>query len=146
MSRRIIIITLLLTVISVLTFSNINKLSSTQNFSCKTHRDTYSVRTLAIDADSFQVLVADTPNKWEYGLMNVESKKDICGNDGMFFTFPIAVPQTFWNKNTLVDLNMYWMKGEKKVGQGKLPAITESGLTTISSPEAVDGVVEIITP
>ena len=76
--------------------------------------------------------------------MNVKSKQDICGNDGMIFTFPIAMPQTFWNKNTLVDLDIYWMKGDKKVGQSKLLAITKSGLTTVSSPEAVDRVVEII--
>lgn len=93
---------------------------------------------------SSTLLVADSPAKWEYGLMNVKNKNDICGHDGMIFTFPIAMPQTFWNKNTLVDLDIYWMKGGKKVGQDRLPAITRSGLTTVSSPEAVDRVIEII--
>jgi uncharacterized membrane protein (UPF0127 family) len=76
--------------------------------------------------------------------MDVRGTDDICGYDGMIFTFPLATPQTFWNKNTLVDLDIYWMKGEMKVGQNQLPAITKSGLTTISSPMAVDRVVEII--
>lgn len=144
MSRRIIIVVLLLAAISVIMLLNFRKFSANQGNSCKTHHDTYSVTILAIGNKSFRVLVADNPGRWEYGLMNVESKKDICGYDGMVFTFPIAMPQTFWNKNTLIDLDMYWMKGNEKVGEGSLPAITKSGLRTISSPEAVDGVVEII--
>lgn len=142
--RHTAIITILLLVISIFVFVNFNRPTSSSMASCKTHHDTYSVTILAIGNKSFRVLVADNPGRWEYGLMNVESKKDICGYDGMVFTFPIAMPQTFWNKNTLIDLDMYWMKGNEKVGEGSLPAITKSGLRTISSPEAVDGVVEII--
>ena len=90
------------------------------------------------------VLVADTPSKWEYGLMNIQDKRDICGHDGMICTFPIALPQIFWNKNTLVDLDIYWMKGGKKVAEGRLSAITKSGIETIASPGSVDAVIEII--
>ncbi|HNQ31324.1 MAG TPA: DUF192 domain-containing protein [Candidatus Woesebacteria bacterium] len=106
--------------------------------------DSYAVIEKTIDARSHTLLVADTPQKWQRGLMDVRGTDDICGYDGMIFTFPLATPQTFWNKNTLVDLDIYWMKGEMKVGQNQLPAITKSGLTTISSPMAVDRVVEII--
>ncbi len=118
--------------------------SSKEGSKCTTHHDTYQVISSKFQVPSPELLVADSPAKWEYGLMNVRSKKDICGHDGMIFTFPIAMPQTFWNKNTLVDLDIYWMKGKKIVGQSQLPAITKSGLTTISSPMAVDKVVEII--
>jgi uncharacterized membrane protein (UPF0127 family) len=76
--------------------------------------------------------------------MNVKSKQDICGHDGMVFTFPIALPQTFWNKDTLVDLDMYWMRGDEIVGQDILPAITKSGIKTVSSLEPVDRVVEVL--
>ena len=151
MNRRNVVIGLLLLIIGALfVFSNLRRTTLVSGESCKTHHDTYQVisskfpRLRDEQFSSFKLLVADSPAKWEYGLMNVKSKKDICGNDGMIFTFPIAMPQTFWNKNTLIDLDIYWMKGEKKVGQSTLPAITKSGLTTVSSPEAVDGVVEII--
>ena len=151
MNRRNVVIGLLLLFIGALfVFSNLRRINIVSSHSCKTHHDTYQVisskfpRLRDEQFSSSKLLVADSPAKWEYGLMNVKSKKDICGYDGMIFTFPIAMPQTFWNKNTLVDLDIYWMKGEKKVGQSKLPAIAKSGLTTISSPEAVDRVVEIM--
>lgn len=106
--------------------------------------ESYAVEEHTIESRQYTLLVADTPQKWQRGLMDVRGKDDICGYDGMIFTFPLATPQTFWNKNTLVDLDIYWMKGKKVVGQSQLPAITKSGLTTISSPMAVDKVVEII--
>jgi uncharacterized membrane protein (UPF0127 family) len=143
MDRRTTIIILLFVVVCFASFSTFKRSYTTVQASCKTHHDTYDVKKVTIDSKNFNVLVADSPAKWEYGLMNVKSKQDICGHDGMTFTFPIAMPQTFWNKNTFVDLDIYWMNGEKKVGQSKLPSITKSGLTTVSSPEAVDGVVEI---
>ncbi len=135
-------LTLLLGVILVL--SNHKQPTSGSRTSCKTHHDTYNVKKMTIDSKNLNVLVADSPAKWEYGLMNVKSKKDICGHDGMVFTFPIALPQTFWNKDTLVDLDMYWMRGDEKVGQDILPAITKSGIKTVSSPEPVDRVVEVL--
>jgi uncharacterized membrane protein (UPF0127 family) len=144
MDRRTTIIILFFVVVCFASFSTLRRSYTSVQVSCKTLHDTYDIKRILIDNKNFNVLVADSPSKWEYGLMNVKSKKDICGHDGMIFTFPIAMPQTFWNKNTLVDLDIYWMNGEKKVGQGKLPAITKSGLTTVSSPEAVDRVVEII--
>ena len=143
-TRNIILALLVLAVVGSIGSYIWQGFSSKEGYKCSTHHDTYVVKMVTIDSKNFNVLVADSPAKWEYGLMNVKSKKDICGNDGMIFTFPIAMPQTFWNKNTLVDLDIYWMNGEKKIGQSKLPAITKSGLTTVSSPEAVDRVVEII--
>ncbi len=145
MNRRKIVIGLLLLFIGVLfILANLRRNALVSGVTCKTHHDTYQVISSKFQIPSSTLLVADSPAKWEYGLMNVKNKNDICGHDGMIFTFPIAMPQTFWNKNTLVDLDIYWMKGEKTVGQDKLPAITKSGLTTVSSPEAVDKVVEII--
>jgi len=139
------VILFLLVLVSINLFWHIHShLHNRTLVSCKTHHETYDVKESTIESTNFNVLVADSPAKWEYGLMNVKSKKDICGHDGMIFTFPIAMPQTFWNKNTLIDLDIYWMKGDKQVGQSKLPAVTKSGLTTVSSSEAVDRVVEII--
>lgn len=145
MNRRKLIIGLLLLLIGVLfAFSNLRRTTLVSSNLCRTHHDTYDVKTVTIDNSDFKVLVAGTPAKWEYGLMNVRNKDDICGHDGMIFRFPFAMPQSFWNKNTLVDLDILWMKGGKKVGQDKLPAITKSGLTTVTSPEAVDRVIEVV--
>lgn len=144
MNRRTITIILLLVVTFVASISILQRSYTTAQTSCKTHHDTYDVKKVTIENKNFHVLVADSPSKWQYGLMNVESKKDICDHDGMTFTFPIAMPQTFWNKNTLVDLDIYWMKGEDVLGKDLLPSITDAGLKTVSSPQPADGVVEII--
>ncbi len=145
MNRRNVVIGLLLLFIGVLfVFSNLRRTTLVSSNSCKTHHDTYQVISSKFQVPSSKLLVADSPEKWEYGLMNVKSKKDICGHDGMIFTFPIAMPQTFWNKNTLIDLDIYWMNGEKIEGKALLPAITKEGLRTISSPVPVKEVMEIV--
>ena len=130
--------------LSIILFSVVWKKIQPDLTECKTHKDTYRTTSYKTRQKTLRLLVADSIAKWEYGLMNVKHKQDICGHDGMIFTFPIAMPQTFWNKNTLVDLDIYWMKGKNEVGTNVLHAITKSGLTTVSSPEAVDTVVEII--
>lgn len=113
-------------------------------YNCKTHHDTYEVVNYQLPDSSYQLLLADTPTKWEYGLMNVKSKSDICGADGMLFKFPVALPQTFWNKNTLINLDVYWLKNDTVVGKDFLPSITQNIHTTIASPKPVNMVVEII--
>lgn len=112
--------------------------------SCKTHHDSYRVESLDVHDKTYTLLVADSPSRWRYGLMNIRNKREICGHDGMVFYFPIAVPQTFWNKNTLVDLQVYWMNKGTIIGETMLPSVTDSGVQTITSPDAADTVVEII--
>ena len=93
----------------------------------------------------YHLLVADSPEKWEQGLMYVRNKEDIGGLDGMLFQFPNKKLRTFWNKNTVSNLELYWIDGDKIVGTSKLPAIGESDeVIIISSPREVDKVVEII--
>lgn len=93
----------------------------------------------------FSLLVADTPEKWERGLMYIKSKKDIGGLDGMIFTFPDSQIRSFWNENTLSRLTLYWIQNNKVIGVSELPSVTESGaITTISSPSPADTVIEII--
>ncbi len=53
-----------------------------------------------IEGKSYKLLIADTEGKHAYGLMNVTTKNDICGNDGMIFIFKDFGIQTFWNKST----------------------------------------------
>lgn len=117
------------------------KLKTQDNLDFSTYRTT----SFQLSALSFKLLIADTPEKWEKGLMYVKSKEDIGGLDGMIFTFPDSQLRTFWNKNTLSHLTLYWIQNNKIVGVSDLPSIMETQIiTTISSPSPADTVVEII--
>ena len=87
--------------------------------------------------------MADMPQKWERGLMNV--KKLDAGIDGMIFIFPKKEMQTFWNKNTLMNLDIYWVDDKQIIGQDFLPAINNKNneIKFITSPQAVDKAIEI---
>jgi len=63
----------------------------------------------------------------------------------MIFIFPDKRVRSFWNKNTYLDLDLYWMDEDKVVNKSYLPLIimTKNPLT-VSSPREVDRVVEII--
>lgn len=56
--------------------------------------------------------VADTPQKQERGLMFV---KKLPENEGMIFVFDQDKAQTFWMKNTLIDLDMVFINAQKTV-------------------------------
>lgn len=97
------------------------------------------------DHQTFRLLVADTPEKWEQGLMYVRTKDDIGGLDGMIFQFPRSEPRMFWNKNTLSDLTLYWIHEEKVIGTSYLPSIEKtSSIVTVSSSGPADKVVELL--
>jgi len=97
--------------------------------------------TYQLEDNKYQLLVADTPEKWEKGLMYVK-KKD--GFDGMIFYFPDKEYRSFWNKNTLVDLDVYWLIDNKVIRKDVLLAITKNGLQTVCSQKPVNRVIEII--
>lgn len=91
---------------------------------------------------SYKLIVADTPKEWERGLMNI---KKLNNADGMIFLFPDKKPRVFWNKNTYVDLDIYWMFDDKLVGRDFLPSIKKSAdIVYVSSPVPVNKVVEVI--
>lgn len=99
---------------------------------------------VSIGGKKHRVLVADTPDRWSYGLMNVQGRADICGYDGMIFTFPVEMPQTFWNESTFINLDLYWMRDRTVIGSSRLDAISEVGKVVVQSPGPVDAVVEIL--
>ena len=110
-----------------------------QNFS------NYQTTNYLLLATNYLLLVADSPEKWEKGLMFVKNKQDIGGADGMIFLFPDKKPRTFWNKNTLVDLNLYWLEDDNLVGKSLLTSIEKTReVVTVSSPKAVNKVIELI--
>ncbi|MFZ2206200.1 MAG: DUF192 domain-containing protein [Microgenomates group bacterium] len=105
----------------------------------------YDKTSFKLSTTNLRLLVADTPKKWERGLMFVTNKNDIGGLDGMIFNFPDNQMRTFWNKNTLSHLTLYWISKGKVIGISDLPSITKTNtITTVSSPSEADTVIEII--
>ncbi len=103
----------------------------------------YEIVKVNIENNDMCLLVAGNPDQWTQGLMYV--RKPIKNYQGMIFSFPTVEPQSFWNKNTYLDLTLYWMKDGKIVGKDKLPSIEKSkNIVTIMSASEVDTVVEVI--
>lgn len=97
---------------------------------------------VTIDGKVYKLLVADNEIEHTNGLMNVRKLSDA---DGMVFLFDKPKIQIFWNQNTLVDLDVYWMNGNAVVGHDYLPSIEKTKSTVIiQSSSPVDKVVEII--
>lgn len=101
----------------------------------------YETTQMIIEDQSYTLVVADTPERWQQGLMHVRKPVSY---DGMVFIFPEATMQSFWNKNTFEDLTIYWMNEGEVVGESELPSIEQNGAHTVHSPAPADMVVEII--
>ena len=102
----------------------------------------YEVTKINIENKNYKVVIANKPDQWQQGLMNIRKPVDF---DGMLFIFPYKSKQSFWNKNTLVDLRLLWLSDGQVVGEVDLPSIEKSRtIVTVSSPDAVDSVLEII--
>ena len=98
-----------------------------------------------IDSKNYYLLEAKNPTDWIKGLMFYKSKNELNGADGMIFIFPVKQKQSFWNENTYMDLELYWMDGETVIGKSYLPSIIKTKkLLIINSPGEVDRVAEII--
>jgi poly-gamma-glutamate synthesis protein (capsule biosynthesis protein) len=85
---------------------------------------------------------AKTPEEWQRGLMFVKKPVDY---DGMIFIFPDKQIRSFWNQNTFVDLEVYWLDDDKIIVKEKLPSVIKTKtVKIITSPLPVNKVVEII--
>ncbi len=94
-----------------------------------------------LNNQKLRLLIADTPAERERGLMDLRELKNA---DGMIFLYDQKAYQSFWNKNTLMDLDVYWIDDQKVVGKGFLPSIeTSKQYVTIDSPKPVNTVIEI---
>lgn len=69
-----------------------------------------------IDAESgtvtVQAEIADTPNERSRGLMFRETMED---GHGMIFLFPDEQQRSFWMKNTLIPLDMIFIRSDKTI-------------------------------
>ncbi len=93
----------------------------------------------------YHLLVARNSAQWTKGLMYYQSKDELNGIDGMIFIFPEKQVRSFWNKNTYLDLDIYWMEGEKVIGKSYLPSILKSKeIVVVKSSGEVNRVVEIV--
>lgn len=93
----------------------------------------------------YKLLVAKTQTEWEKGLMFYKDKKELKGADGMMFIFPSKNNQSFWNENTYLDLDVYWLSDDRIIGKSYLPNIIKTKEPfIINSPGQVNKVVEII--
>ena len=95
-----------------------------------------------INNKNYCLLTANNQEQWQRGLMFYKKPVDF---DGMIFIFPDKQVRSFWNKNTYLDLDLYWMDDNKVVNKSYLPSILKSKtIVTVESKEKVDRVVEII--
>lgn len=97
---------------------------------------------LTINDKVYRLLLADYPEAWEQGLMHY---RELPNADGMLFVFPIKDYHSFWNKNTFMDLDIYWVTEDTIVGTDFLPSIEKSrDIVNVVSPEPVNWVIEIV--
>lgn len=95
-----------------------------------------------LEGKNYKLLLADTARERARGLMFVREADDF---DGMLFIFQEKEARTFWNKNTYLDLDIYWFRDDKVVGKDFLPSIEKSKeIITVTSPVLVNKVVELI--
>jgi len=103
----------------------------------------FSIINYKLEGNNYKLLLADSSERWERGLMNFRSLE---GVDGMIFIFPNKEIRNFWNKNTLMDLELLWIDGDKIVGRSELPSIEKSKeIVNVQSQKPVDKVIELPT-
>lgn len=85
---------------------------------------------------------AKTPEEWQRGLMFVKKPVDY---DGMIFIFPDKQIRSFWNQNTYLDLEVYWLDDDKIIKKDYLTSIIKTQKPfIITSPKPVNKVIEVI--
>ncbi len=90
--------------------------------------------------NEFLLYIADTPVKQARGLMYV---KDLPQNEGMIFTFKKKSWPIFYNKNTLIPLDLVWISAGVVAQVSFLPAIKGIIPTFIRPVAPVDAVIEL---
>lgn len=101
------------------------------------------VTTITIDSDhgpiQFSMEIAADTQSQEYGLMN---RKVLAPNAGMLFDFHEPGCESFWMKDTILPLDMLFVRAD-----GTISSIAENAVpfstTPISSLEPVRAVIEI---
>lgn len=95
---------------------------------------------ISIGGERLNVFVVDNEAERAQGLMGVTDLND---KRGMLFLFPETQERSFWNKNTLISLGIIWIRDGIVIGTSTLPDVLENGILTVTSPGAVDAVLEM---
>lgn len=94
-----------------------------------------------INDATYQVRIADDDIERQKGLMDV---KKLPENHGMLFIFDSVGQYDFWNKNTLIPLDLIYIRNGIIVEIGQLPIGTQNQNPTIYQPKQLaDMVLEI---
>lgn len=95
-----------------------------------------------LNGKNYRFFVAKNEKEWEKGLMYYRTLNKA---DGMIFIFPDKEYRSFWNKNTYLSLDIFWLNDNNVVGKDYLPSIEESKkIMIINSPKPVDKVIELV--
>ena len=86
----------------------------------------------------FTVDVAATPEQQQRGLMFVRS---LAPNRGMIFPYDPPQPVAFWMKNTLIPLDMVFIRADGTIA--RISTATPLDETPVPSGEAIAAVLEI---
>ncbi|MFA9288708.1 MAG: DUF192 domain-containing protein [Weeksellaceae bacterium] len=104
--------------------------------------ENYQVKSFTIEGQTYDLIVADTDERAQKGLMFV--REPLSGADGMIFTFDDLEKRTFWNMNTFLPLDILWIQDNRVIGKSELPSIKQTETpVTVSSPDVADTVVEL---
>lgn len=89
----------------------------------------------------FELEVAKTPQQQQIGLMYRTSLAD---NRGMLFVFPAPQPTRFWMKNTLIPLDMIFLReGEVIAIAAAVPPCKTTTCPTYGTDTEIDQVIEL---
>ncbi len=105
------------------------------------------VQTLPVSAQirlrerTIELEVARTPQQQEIGLMN---RTTLAEDHGMLFPFEPPQPVRFWMKNTLIPLDMVFLRnGVVKAITASVPPCTTESCTTYGPATAINQVIEL---
>jgi uncharacterized membrane protein (UPF0127 family) len=87
----------------------------------------------------FNVEVAGTPEEQAQGLM---FRERLAPNEGMLFPFPSPRPASFWMKNTLIPLDMIFIRADGTIARIAANTVPHS-LEPVAVGEPVAAVLEI---
>jgi len=88
----------------------------------------------------FQVEVAETPDQQRIGLM---FRKEVPDGEGMLFNFGVSRPVAMWMENTIVSLDMVFIRADGTIAN-IAKATTPYSRATVESSGPVKGVLEIV--
>lgn len=103
------------------------------------HAEKILIKTADDKSHAFHVELALTPAQQAYGLMN---RKSMPKDYGMLFVFQTDAHRSFWMKNTLIPLDMIFIKNDGTIGHIHENAIPHD-LTPVLSQGKARAVLEI---